>query len=127
MPTGTRIALEKNASMAEMEKVAKELFFPNVTQEDLLRDDIRDSLKNNCFGIAQDLRIRCMDWGFPLSEVRAAVYMEHSQTDSEVPFVTAKMTAKMIPNCRLEVREGEHFSERTLDRFIRNVVLSQRG
>jgi pimeloyl-ACP methyl ester carboxylesterase len=116
----------KNASMAEMEKVAKEVFFPNVTQEDLLRDDIRDSLKNNCFGIAQDLRIRCMDWGFTLSEVRAAVYMEHSQTDSEVPLVAAEMTAKMIPNCQLEVRKGEHFSEGTLDRFIRNVVLSHK-
>ena len=118
------VNVAKDASIAEMQKLAKEVFFPNVTQEDLLRDEIRDSLKNDCFGIAQDLRIRCMDWGFALSEVRAAVYMEHSRTDSEVPFVTAEITARMIPNCRLEAREGEHFSGETLDRFIRNIVLS---
>ncbi|MBN1584352.1 MAG: alpha/beta fold hydrolase [Anaerolineae bacterium] len=114
----------KNASIAEMQKVAREVFFPNVTQEDLMRDDIRDSMQNDCFGIAQDLKIRCMDWGFTLSEVKAAVYMEHSRTDSDVPFVTAEMTARMIPDCRLTVREGEHFSKETLDRFIRNIVLS---
>jgi len=116
--------ITRNASIAEMQKVAREVFLPNVTPEDLMRDDIRDSMKNDCFGIAQDLRIRCMDWGFTLSEIRAAVYMEHSRTDSEVPFVTAEMTARMIPNCRLEGREGEHFSEEMVDRFIRNIVLS---
>ena len=118
--------IKKNASVAEMVKVAKEVFFPNVTEEDLLRDDIKDSMMNDCFGIAQDLQLRCMGWGFMLSEVREAVYMEHSQTDREIPFVTAEMTAKMIPNCQLEVREGEHFSEETLDQFIRDIMLRQK-
>jgi pimeloyl-ACP methyl ester carboxylesterase len=117
--------VKEDAGIAEMEKVAKELFFSNVTKEDLLRDDIRDSMRNDCFGVAQDLRIRCMDWGFRLSEIRARVNMEHSKTDREVPFVTAEITAKMIPNCRFEVREGEHFSGETLDRYIRNVMLRQ--
>ena len=117
--------IKKNASIAEMEKVAKEVFFSNVTKEDMVKNDIRDSMMNDCFGIAQDLRIRCMDWGFRLSEIRSAVYMEHSRTDNNVPFVTAEMTAKMLPNCQMEAREGDHFSEETLDQFIKNIMLNQ--
>ena len=66
-----------------------------------------------------------MDWGFTLSEVREAVYMEHSQTDRDVPFSTAEMTAKMIPNCRFAIRQGEHFSHETLGKFIRHTMLMQ--
>ena len=90
--------IQKNASITELAKVAKDVFFPYVTKEDLLRDEIRDSMANNCFGIAQDLRLRCMNWGFVLPEIRPTVYMEHSKTDPEVPFITAEMTAKMMPS-----------------------------
>ena len=119
--------VQKNASMAEMEKVAREVFFSNLTKEDLSRNDIKDSIMNDCFGVAQDLRLRGMDWGFTLLEVRAPVYMEHSRTDRGVPLITAEMTAKLLPHCRLEIRDGEHFSEDTLDRFIRNTILRQKG
>ena len=44
--------------------------------------------------------------------------------DAEVPFDTAEMTAKNLPNCRLIVREGEHFSAKGLDQFIKKVILS---
>lgn len=117
--------IQKNASITEMAKVAKDIFFPNITKEDLVRDEIRDSMANDCFGIAQDLRLRCMDWGFILSDVRPMVYMEHSRTDPEVPFITAEMTAKMLPNCQFGIREGEHFSIETLDKFIKNIMLRQ--
>jgi pimeloyl-ACP methyl ester carboxylesterase len=116
---------QRNASMAEMKQVAKDVFFSNFTKEDLLRDEIKDSMANNCFGIAQDLLLRCMDWGFILPEVKPTVHMEHSKTDPEVPFITAEMTAQMLPNCRFEVRQGEHFSKETLDRFIKNIMLKQ--
>ena len=119
--------ITRGASIAEMKKVAKEVFFSNVTEDDLLREEIKDSMANDCFGIAQDLRLRCMEWGFVLPEVKSRVYMEHSQSDSEVPFITAEMTAKMMPNCQLEVREGKHFSQGTLDRFIRDVMLMSKG
>lgn len=116
--------IKKNASIAEMEKVAKDVFFSNITKEDKVKNDIRDSMMNDCFGIAQDLRIRCMDWGFKLSEIRGAIYMEHSRTDKDVPFITAEMTSKMLPNCKLEAREGEHFSKETLAQFIKNIMLN---
>jgi pimeloyl-ACP methyl ester carboxylesterase len=116
--------IKKNASIPEMEKVAKDVFFSNVTKEDMEKNDIRDSMMNDCFGIAQDLRIRCMDWGFKLSDIRGAVYMEHSRTDKDVPFITAEMTAKMLTNCHMEAREGNHFSEETLVHFIKNIILN---
>jgi pimeloyl-ACP methyl ester carboxylesterase len=115
--------VDKEASIAEMKKVAKDVFFPTVTEKDLMRDEIKDSMMNDCFGVAQDLRLRCMDWGFALPEVKQAVYMEHSQTDQEVPFIAAELTAKMMPNCQLKVREGEHFSADALDQFIQNIIL----
>ena len=115
--------IKKNASITEMNKVAKEVFFSNIRKEDMIRNDIRDSMMNDCFGIAQDLRIRCIDWGFTLSDLKSAVYMEHSRTDKDVPFVTAEMTAKMLPNCQMEAREGDHFSEETLTHFIKNIML----
>jgi pimeloyl-ACP methyl ester carboxylesterase len=117
--------VNKEASIAELEKVVKEIFFSNLTEESLLRDDIRDSMRNNCFGVAQDLRLRCVDWGFVLSEVREMVYMEHSKTDTQIPLITAEMTAKLLPNCRLGIRDGEHFSEELLDNFIRKVMLKK--
>ena len=117
--------VQKDTTIDQMQRVAKEVFFSNVTEEDKLKEDIRDSMRNDCFGIAQDLTIRCVDWGFTLSEVRELVFMEHSETDGEVPFITAEMTAKLIPNCRFSRRGGEHFSAEALDTFIRNMLLRQ--
>ena len=82
-------------------------------------------MRNDCFGIAQDLKLRCVDWGFKLSDIKAPVSMEHSQTDRDVPLITAQMTAQLLPHCQFEIREGEHFSEDTLKRFIRNRLLRQ--
>lgn len=64
-----------------------------------------------------------MAWGFTLSAVKAAVYMEHSTEDGAVLFVTAQMTAKMMPDCWFSARAGEHFSAEALDRFIQTIVL----
>ncbi len=114
----------KNASIGELESLAKDLFFSNLSAADLLRDDIKDSMMNDCFGIAQDFRLRCNDWGFSLSEVKAFVCMQHSKEDNQVPFITAEMTAKCLPNCRFEARDkGEHFSDERLDDFIRTVMI----
>ena len=113
----------KNASLPEMETLAYELFFSNLSEEDLEKDDIKDLMRNNCFGIAQDLKLRCKDWGFNLSQVKANVHTQHSKTDENVPFITAQMTANLLPICQFDVREsGEHFSEKALDDFLKTVV-----
>jgi pimeloyl-ACP methyl ester carboxylesterase len=94
--------LNKAASITELEKVAHDLFFSNPSNEDLARDEIKDSMMNNCFGIAQDFKLRCMDWGFKLSDVKQTVVMQHSREDSQVPFAAAELTAKLLPNYRFE-------------------------
>jgi len=115
--------VKKNANIIELEKLAKDLFFSNLSTGDLLRNDIRDSMMNDCFGIAQDFRLRCNDWGFSLSSVREFVYLQHSKEDNQVPFITAEMTARLLPNCRFGAREkGEHFSSEILDDFIKGVM-----
>jgi len=116
--------VNKKASMAELKKLAHELFFTNLTKEDLSRNDIQDSMMNDCFGIAQDLKIRCLDWGFNLSDITETVYMQHSRADNQVPFITAEMTSKLLPNCRFEGKENDpHFSDEILDNFIKTAMI----
>ena len=115
--------VDKNASIPGLKRLAQELFFSNLSKEDLEKDDIKDSMRNDCFGIAQDLKIRCIDWGFRLSDVKQNVYMRHSRYDEGVPCITASLTSKLLPNCHLEVKETtEHFSKEVLDDFIKTVI-----
>jgi pimeloyl-ACP methyl ester carboxylesterase len=115
--------IQRNASIAEMQKLAYELFFSHLSKEDLKKDENKDSMMHHCFGIAQDLRLRCMDWGFPLSEVKGRVMMRHSRSDDSVPIITAELTSKLLPNCRLEIRDNDvHFSKEVLDNFIGTVM-----
>ncbi len=117
--------VNKEASIAELEKLAQELFFSDLSQATLLQNDIQDSMKHHGFGIALDFKLRCNNWGFLLSDVKQNVYMQHSRTDN---FMPVEITAKLLPNCRLEIREsGEHFSSELLDSFIRTTVLPKMG
>jgi hypothetical protein len=110
-------------SMAEIEALAHELIFSNLTKDDLARNDIRDSSMHNGFGVAQDLMLRSKDWGFLLSDVTEKVFMHHSKQDDSVPFKTAVRTAELLPNCELELAEtGPHFSNEALDDFIRATI-----
>lgn len=115
--------LQPDATISELKPVAREIFFSDLSEEDLEKDDIRDSMANDCFGIALDLKLRCKDWGFRLSDVKQNVYMRHSQFDPAVPLDTAHLTSRLLPHCRLDVKESdEHFSKDTLDDFIKTVI-----
>jgi pimeloyl-ACP methyl ester carboxylesterase len=115
----------KEATIAEMEALAHELFFSNLTKDAVKQNDIRDSMMNNCFGVAQDLRLRFRDWGFSLSDVKEKVFMQHSKCDEAVPFKTAVRTAELLPNCALELMEtGCHFSSEALDDFIKKTIVN---
>ena len=112
-----------DASIAELQKLAYELFFSQCSPEDLEKDDFKDSMLNNCFGLAQDFKLRCVDWGFRLSDVCENVFMRHSRADPSVPFITAEMTSRLLPNCKLEILENDvHFSAEALDDFIQRVI-----
>jgi pimeloyl-ACP methyl ester carboxylesterase len=114
--------VDKNASLSDLETLANDLFFSNLSADDLQRNDIRDSMMNHGFGLAQDFKLRCNDWGFKLSDVEAPVTMQHSKDDPQVPFVTAEMTANLLPHCRFKIREqGGHFSKELLDRFLLDI------
>lgn len=116
--------ITKEANLDEMQALAHELFFSNLSAEDLEREDIKDSMANDCFGIAQDLCLRGRDWGFCLEEVRQPVSMSHSLADDSVPFITALITSQRLPNCTLERREnGVHFSKAELDDFLCTTVV----
>lgn len=113
--------VNKQATITELKRLAKEIFFPDVSQVDMKRDDSEDSMMNDCFGLAQDLKLRCVDWGFNLSEVKARVFMQHSKEDN---LAAAEITAHLLPNCILDIRESaEHFSDELLDAFIRKTIV----
>lgn len=116
--------ITKNAGIEQMEALAHDLFFSNLSGEDLESSDIKDSMSNNCFGVALDLILRSSDWGFKLSEVKPNVYMQHSRGDSNIPMITAQLTASMLSRCELRIKESdEHFSPQELDEFIETVIL----
>jgi len=115
--------LDKSASITDLQHLAHDLFFARLSEDDAQRPDIRDSRMNACFGIAQDFKLRCHDWGFRLADVHALVYMQHSRDDDHVPFRTAEITAELLPNCRFEAREhGGHFSQALADDFFERLL-----
>jgi pimeloyl-ACP methyl ester carboxylesterase len=116
--------IDRHATLTELQTLARDLFFSGLSDEDRSRNDIRDSMMNDCFGIAQDLRLRCRDWGFTLADVKATVYMQHSRADDQVPFITAEMTSRLLPDCRFEAREsGGHFTPQVLNEFIDRTMI----
>jgi pimeloyl-ACP methyl ester carboxylesterase len=116
--------VNKNADIPELEKLASDLFFSNLSPEALSQNDIQDSMRNNCFGIGLDFKLRCNHWGFLLSDITENVIMQHSKTDNQVPFAAAEITSRLLPNCRFEIREsGDHFSFEILDNFIKSTML----
>ena len=116
--------VDRTADLAQLKKLAAELFFAGVSDESEVDNGVRDSMQNGGFGVAQDLKLRYADWGFALSSVAAPVFMEHGRHDDQVPVATAIRTASLLPNCRLAIREhGEHFSPDLLDDFIRTTML----
>jgi pimeloyl-ACP methyl ester carboxylesterase len=118
--------IDKNANIPDLQQLAKTLFFSNLTDNDLKRNDVIDSLSHDCFGIALDLQIRCRDWGFDLSQIHTTVYMQHGKNDSQVPFISAQLTSKLLPRCYFEPREtGDHFSKELLEEYIRKTILQK--
>jgi len=114
----------RDLRIASLEDLAHQLFFANLTEADMKRNDIKDSLMNQGFGVAQDLRLRFMDWGFRLSGVKSRVFMQHTKTDEAVPFRAAVRTAELLPNCHLDLLEtGAHFSQDVLDAYIEEIIL----
>jgi pimeloyl-ACP methyl ester carboxylesterase len=116
--------ISKNGNIEEMKILSKKIFFSNLSKDDLKRNEIRDSMKNDCFGVAQDLRLRSLNWGFSLDDIKSPVIMRQSKTDNDVPYETALRTSKLLKNCKFVSEEsGPHFSEESLNNFIAEYLI----
>jgi len=116
--------VKKDTDLVEMRKLAHELFFSSLANEDLARNDMRDSIANDGFGIALDFRLRCMDWGFKVPQVNQQVIMRHARFDPGVPLATAEITSAMLPNAALYVEESDiHFSQESLEAFFESAII----
>jgi hypothetical protein len=83
-------------------------------------------MMNDCFGVAQDLRLRSLNWGFSLEDIKSPVIMRHSKTDNDVPYETALRTSKLLKNCKFEtIEDGPHFSEESLNNFIEKNMINK--
>lgn len=118
--------VDRLADLDQLKALVADLFFSGLPEPDRRSDDVRDSMRNGGFGVAQDLQLRCRDWGFRLMDVTAKVIMEHGRHDSQVPVATAIRTASLLPECSLTIREsGDHFSPELLNEFLRQSVLPE--
>jgi pimeloyl-ACP methyl ester carboxylesterase len=116
--------ITKNADLVEMKKLAYGLFFSNLAAEDRARNDTRDSMMYEGFGIALDFRLRCVDWGFKLGEIKQPVVMRHARFDPGVPLTAVEMTAALLPKAKLIVEETDiHFSQETLDAYFESEII----
>ena len=114
----------RDLSMSNLMDLARLWFFSNLTEKDLERNDMQDSLMNRGFGVAQDLRLRFMDWGFRLSDVKSRVLMCHSEEDDVVPFQAAVRMSELLSDCHLDLLEsGPHFSQEVVAKFIQETIL----
>jgi pimeloyl-ACP methyl ester carboxylesterase len=116
--------IQKGAPISEMQRLARDLFFTNLSEEDMTKDEITDAMRNDCFGFGLDFRLRSLDWGFILGDLKQRVYMRHARFDPVVPFITAEMTTKLLAHCSMLVEENDiHFSQDALARFLAMTVL----
>jgi pimeloyl-ACP methyl ester carboxylesterase len=115
--------ISKNLTVEDSQKIAYEVFFSQLSAQDKEKNDIKDSMANNCFGEGQNIRLRFNDWGFTLPEIKAKVYMRHSKKDKVLPYIMAETTAKLLPDCELELlEEGKHFTVEGYKSFIQKTV-----
>jgi len=116
--------IQNGLSHSEWEKITYDMFFTNATPEMLNDIDIKDSMCNKCFGLAQEFRLRFENWGFDLSTVEAKVFMQHSKQDEVIPYRAAERTTLLLPDCILELlEEGPHFSFESYQQFITRTII----
>jgi len=121
---GWPFPVAKNLTLEESRQIAYEVFFSHCTEKDREQNDVKDSMANNCFGEAQNLRIRFKDWGFTLPEIKSKVFMQHSKKDGVIPYPLAVRTAALLRSYELELLdEGDHFTVERYESFLQRTVI----
>lgn len=113
----------REASLEDIANSLYEMYLKPLPKEILELDDFRDSMANNCLGMAREAKLQSIDWGFSLKDVIRPVYMQHSKIDEEAPFSAALKTAELLPDCKLTTLEdAPHLSEETLMEFFNRMI-----
>ena len=116
-------AFYRQASLEDIAKSLYKMYLASLSEEVLELIDFRDSMANNCFGMAREAKLQSLDWGFNLKDVRPPVLMQHSKIDQEAPFAAARKTSDLLPDCTLQILENApHFSEETLSAFFSEMI-----
>lgn len=119
-------SIKKQLTIEESQKIAYEMTFSNLSEEDFKKDSIKDSMANNCYGEAQNLRIWFKDWGFKLQDIQSSVYIQHGKKDEYIPYQMVQRTAKLFQNCKLELLDdGTHFNEEKYKSFIQETIIKK--
>lgn len=67
--------------------------------QDILVQDIRESMRNGGAGAADDMRAVVMDWGFRLEGILTKVFLWQGEADPNVTPAMGRYLAARIPNC----------------------------
>jgi pimeloyl-ACP methyl ester carboxylesterase len=72
-------------------------------------------VRPNWFGFGWSTHVQYRDWGFDAAKTGCEVRIYHSRTDEMIPCHIACESAKLLPNSRVVLVDGEnHASEKTL-------------
>ncbi|MGD9169578.1 MAG: alpha/beta hydrolase [Candidatus Thiodiazotropha sp.] len=72
---------------------------------------LREAIRQGADGVLQEMALYTQPWGFDLSGITLAVQLWHGTADDTVPLLHGRTLAEHLPDCTIQVIEGEgHFS-----------------
>jgi pimeloyl-ACP methyl ester carboxylesterase len=118
MPAG---AMGKFAVRALESMERKKGWRPSAWGEDM--DAVFEKyVRPNWFGFGWSTHVQYRDWGFDASKTRCEARIYHSRADEMIPFQIACESAKLLPDSRVVLLDGEpHASEKTLWAAVGNI------
>lgn len=70
-----------------------------------------EAFRRGSGGVAQDLRLLSLPWGFDLGSIKVPTLIRHGDADTTVPIQHARLYAEAIPGAQLQIHRGHgHFS-----------------
>jgi pimeloyl-ACP methyl ester carboxylesterase len=100
-PDATIDALARAMSPADANVVRR----PDV--RDLLVADLREAFRQGSDGAARDMVLLGRPWGFPLRDIKPAVYLWQGDADTLVPPAMGRYLAGQLPRCHVTVLPDE--------------------
>lgn len=75
-----------------------------------MQKDREQSVRQGIFPAALDLRLYTSNWGFELDKIKVPVYLWYGRDDKNVSLKMGKYYKSQIPNSKLTIYPGGHFS-----------------